>query len=665
MRARADILAATREHRRHADRVADELERGSAADAEWPPRIHPAFVIRLLQRSREYGEAASALREKLVAALQTRGQTVEDAIRSEGRHQASEQASIANLIGSLRLISSFDWSEFFESVSLVEQVLQRDPAGVYGRMDFRSRDRYRHAVEELADPTGDSQLRVALKSIERARQSAETSPDARSTHVGYYLIDSGRRQFERSVDWLPGARQRVRRLFFRFATAGYLGTIGGGTALLVGGALAYAYTHGWRGWQLWLLALLTAVPASEIWIQIVQRVISHLIPPRRLPRIEFDKVPPAFRTMVIVPTLLDSVPQVADLLAHLEVQALGNVDPHIHFAILSDFRDAPAETMPHDAEILAAARAGIEALNAKHAEGHGDRFFLFHRHRQWNEGEGLWMGWERKRGKIEEFNRLLRGATDTSFSVAVGDMAVLPQITYCITLDSDTRLPRDVARELIGIIAHPLNRPSFDPRVGRVTEGYGILQPRVSVTFTSAGGSLFARLYSGHTGVDPYTTAVSDTYQDLFGEGIFTGKGLYDVDAFSAALADSVPENALLSHDLFEGLFARVALVSDVELVDEYPSSVLTHARRQHRWVRGDWQILFWLFPFVPSRRGLQRNRLPLIARWKILDNLRRSLVPSTLLALLVAGWTVLPGPRWWFWTACVMGVLEIGRAHV
>jgi len=657
MRVRGDILAATREHRRRADRLADELE-GDAPAGEWPARIHPAFVIRLLQRSREYGDAAAALRHKLVTALQTRGQTVEDAIRSEGRHQASEQASIANLIGSLRLISSFDWSEFFESVSLVEQVLQRDPAGVYSRMDFRSRDRYRHAVEELADPTGDSQLRVALKSVERARQSAETTPDARSAHVGYYLIDRGRQQFERSVDWLPGPRLRLRRLFFQCATPGYVGTIGIGAGVLVGAALAYAHVHGWRGWPLFLLALLTVVPASELWIQIVQRVISHLIPPRRLPRIEFDRVPPAFRTMVIVPTILDSVARVEQLLAHLEVQALGNVDPHIHFAILSDFRDAAAETMPHDAEILAAARAGVEALNARYADGGGDRFFLFHRHRRWNKGEGLWMGWERKRGKIEEFNHLLRGATNTSFTVSVGDLKVLPQVKYCITLDSDTRLPRDVARQLIGIIAHPLNRATFDPRVGRVTEGYGILQPRVSVTFTSAAGSLFARLYSGHTGVDPYTTAVSDTYQDLFGEGIFTGKGLYDVDAFNAALADTVPENALLSHDLFEGLRARVALVSDVELVDEYPSSVLTHARRQHRWIRGDWQILFWLFPFVPSRRGLQRNTLPLIARWKILDNLRRSLVAPTLLALLVAGWTVLPGPRWWFWTGCVMAVL-------
>ena len=564
---------------------------------------------------------------------------------------------MANLIGSLRLISTFDWSEFFESVSLVEQILQNDPAGVYARMDFRSRDRYRHAVEELAEPTGEGQLQVARASVERARRVGERAPDSRAAHVGYHLIGGGRREFERSVAWVPGLRQRIRRLFFRYATAGYLGTIAAGCALLVGIALAYAYAQGWRGPGLLLLAVLTIVPASELTIQILQRIISAFIPPRRLPRLELTRIPSNARTVVIVPTMLGSVEGVHDLIAHLEVQALGNVDPQIHFAILSDFRDAATETMPHDAEILEAARVGIEALNARHAEGSTGRFLLFHRQRQWNEQEGLWMGWERKRGKIEEFNRLLRGATDTSFTFHAGDLRAIDGVKYCITLDSDTRLPRDVARELIGIITHPLNRPALDPRVGRIIEGYGILQPRVSVTFTSAAGSLFARLYSGHTGVDPYTTAVSDTYQDLFGEGIFTGKGLYDVDAFAAALQHSVPENALLSHDLFEGLHARVALVSDVELVDEYPASVLTHARRQHRWIRGDWQILLWLFPFVPSQVGLKRNTLPLIGRWKILDNLRRSLVPPTLLALLVAGWTVLPAPRW-FWTATVIGVV-------
>jgi cyclic beta-1,2-glucan synthetase len=656
LRTRADILAISRAHRLDADRLVGTLDTPGRDRARWPSQVHPAFVIRLLQRSREH-ETAAALRRELDAALASRGQTVEDAIRSEARHQAAEQAFMANLIGSLRLVSSFDWSEFFESVSLVEHVLRRDPAAVYGRMDFPSRDRYRHAIEELAEPTGEGQVRMALKSVERARQVAERIPDAREAHVGYYLIGAGRAQFERGIGWKPGAGVRCRRAFFRYATPGYLGTIGLGTAALVAAAVAYAYAHGTQGAMLAVVVLLTLAPASELTIQIIQRLIGRFIPPRRLPRLDLSGIPDSARTMVIIPTILDSVERARDLVAHVEVQALGNLDPNIHFAILSDFKDADSETLPLDALILEEAAAGIEALNAKHANGVANRFFLCHRTRRWNEQEGLWMGWERKRGKIEEFNRLLRGATDTSFVVAAGDPAILPLVRYCITLDSDTRLPRDAARHLIGIITHPLNRPSFDPAVGRVTEGYGILQPRVSVTFTSAAGSLFARLYSGHTGVDPYTTAVSDTYQDLFGEGIFTGKGLYDVDAFMAALEDSVPENALLSHDLFEGLHARVALASDIELVDEYPSSVLAHARRQHRWIRGDWQILLWLFPFVPTRHGFARNQFPHISRWKILDNLRRSLVAPLLLALLVAGWTILPGAHW-FWTAAVLAVM-------
>ena len=656
LRTRGDILATSRAHRLEADRLVDALETPAHARDRWPSHVHPALVIRLMQRSRER-ETAALLRHELDAALASRGHTIEDAIRSEARHQAAEQAFMANLIGSLRLVSSFDWSEFFETVSVVEQVLQRDPVAVYGRMDFASRDRYRHAVEELAEPTGEGQVRVALKSVERARQIAERLPDARDAHVGYYLIGEGRPQFERGIGWEPSAAIRLRRALFRHATAGYLGTIAVVTSALVAIAVAYARTHEATWPTLAAVVLLTLVPMSELTIHILQRLIARFVPPRRLPRLDLARIPGSARTMVIIPTILDSVARARDLVAHVEVQALGNLDPHIHFAILSDFKDADAETLPRDAEILAAAAGDIEALNAKYGDGGPDRFFLFHRTRQWNPREGLWMGWERKRGKIEEFNRLLRGATDTSFVLTVGDATILPQVRYCITLDSDTRLPRDTARNLIGIISHPLNRPSFDPSIGRVTTGYGILQPRISVTFTSAAGSLFARLYAGHTGVDPYTTAVSDTYQDVFGEGIFTGKGLYDVDAFTASLEDSVPENALLSHDLFEGLHARVALVSDIEFVDEYPSSVLAHARRQRRWIRGDWQILLWLFPFVPTRHGIKRNSFPLFSRWKILDNLRRSLVAPMLLALLVAGWIALPGAHW-FWTATVLAVM-------
>jgi cellobiose phosphorylase len=656
VRMHADVLAAQRRYREMADRLATRADSASIAGDIWPEEAHPAFVIRLLQRSQEH-EDPTALRRQVEVALAGKGHTIEDAITAEGRHQASEQAAMASLIGSLRLISTFDWSEFFESVSLVEQILHRDPAGVYARMDFRSRDRYRHAIEELAEPTGEAQQHVALASVEFARRFAERTPGARGTHVGYHLIGRGRPAFEASLAWVPRRAQRLRRLFFRWAAPIYVGAIGLGTALLLAAAVAYAWQQGGRGFWLLAVAILGAVPASEITIQVLQRLMSHLVPPRRLPRFDYEVIPRDARTMVIVPTILDSVERVRELAEHLEVQAAGNLDPHIHFALLSDFRDATSESQPQDAGILAAARDAITALNARYPGEAGGRFFLFHRKRQWNEAEQLWMGWERKRGKIEEFNRMLRGATDTSFTVQIGDLDVLPQVKYCITLDSDTRLPRDAARQLIGIITHPLNRAAYDPGVGRVTEGYGILQPRISVTYASAAGSLFARLYAGHTGVDPYTTAVSDIYQDLFAEGIFTGKGLYDVDAFMAALEDIVPENTLLSHDLFEGLHARAGLVSDVELVDEYPSSVLTHARRQHRWIRGDWQILLWLLPAVPSLRGLKRNALPLISRWKIFDNLRRSLVPSTLLALLVTGWTVLPGSPV-VWTAAVVAVL-------
>jgi cyclic beta-1,2-glucan synthetase len=657
LRTTADGIVAARRARARAAVLLARLDAGVEHPDLPPGPLDAAFVVHLVQHLREYGAQASPLRLELEERLRAQGLTVEDLIRGETRQQAREQVSAANAVTSLRLTATLDWSALVERVSLVEQVLQRDPAGVYGRMDFLSRDRYRQAVEDLADPSGESQQRVALAAVERARQAVEAdAADERKHHVGHFLIGRGRADFERHLGVRPRLPRRLRRFGFRHATALYLGSIALPTLLAALGAAAYA-----RSWEAapalaWAAALLAVLPASELVVTLVQRVAVTLVRPRRLPRLDLrGGVPPGARTMVIVPTILDSVERAREMVEHLEVQAIGNLEPHFHFALLTDFADAETAERPEDGAVLAAARTAIEELNQRYGEM--ARFFLFHRRRQWNPQEGLYMGWERKRGKIEEFNRLLRGAADTSYDVQVGDLSVLPHVRYCLTLDSDTRLPRDVARQLVGILTHPLNRPRFDPRVGRVTEGYGILQPRVSVTLASAAGSLFARAYAGHTGVDPYTTAVSDVYQDAFGEGIFTGKGLFDVDAFAAALSGRVPENALLSHDLFEGLFARAALVSDLELVDDYPSTVLAHSRRQRRWVRGDWQILLWLLPWVPAREGWRRNTLPAISRFKILDNLRRSLVAPSLLALLAAAWTVLPG-RPAVWTATVLAVL-------
>ena len=626
-----------------------------------PELLHVAFVDQLLQRMREYGAGAAELRKQLEERLAALGTTVEDAVRAEHQRQAMNHVSMENSITSLRLCATLDWNRYVERISLIEHVLQRDPPGVYVRMDFQSRDRYRQAVEELAEPTGEAQVRVALRAIESARQAAETQGlDSRAAHVGHHLIGPGRPDLEIDVAHHPRLKQRLKRGLFAHATFFYLGSVGLLTGLAVALAVAIARVEQAPPWTWVWVGALALIPGSDFAVALLQRLVHRIARPRALPRLDLrGGVPEAARTMVIVPTILSSVEGARALVERLEVNALGNMDPRIHFALLTDFPDAAAEHLPGETEALEAAVAGIHSLNTRYAPETADRFYLFHRARRWNASEGVWMGWERKRGKIEEFNRLLRGATDTSFVVQVGNPGILPQVRYCITLDSDTRLPRDVARQLIGVIEHPLNRPRLDPKLRRVVEGYGILQPRISVTMASAAGSLFARVYAGHTGVDPYTTAVSDTYQDLFGEGSFAGKGLYDVEAFATALEGRVPENAMLSHDLFEGLHARCALVSDVELVDDFPSSVLAHARREHRWVRGDWQILLWLLPLVPTHGGLERSRLPLISRWKILDNLRRSLVAPALVALLVSAWTWLPGSPLG-WTLAALAVLGV-----
>jgi cyclic beta-1,2-glucan synthetase len=658
LRRLADELLRTREARRAADIYVSRADDNRGVGV-LPSSADPAFIVQVLHRIREYGLRLSPVRIAVDDDLAARHLTAEETIRREHQRQGVAQVAVSNTVTSLRLCATLDWQEVVESVSLVEQVLQRDPAGAYGQMDFVSRDRQRRAVEELAERTGEAQVRVALKAVECARQAAaDGSTSDRAAHVGYHLLDRGRADLEDDVAYRPRPLTRARRFVLRHAPPLYLGSIAFLTAGLVAAAIAYGRAAGATPFAQVLIGCLTVLPASDLAIAFVQSLVTRLVGPTRLQRLDFSTgVPETARTMVVVPTMLTSAHGVDGLLEHLEVLALGNVDSHIHFAILSDFADTDTPDAPGDAALLDRACAGIDSLNAKHAPATGDRFFLFHRDRQWNVTEQAWIGWERKRGKLEEFNRLLRGASDTSFSTQIGRLEVLPLVRYCLTLDSDTRLPRDAARRLIGVMSHPLNRPRYDPRHGRVTEGYGILQPRVSVTMSSAAGSLFARLYAGHTGVDPYTTAVSDVYQDLFGEGLFTGKGLYDVDAFTEALEGRVPENTLLSHDLFEGLYARVGLVTDVEVVDDYPSSVLAHARRQHRWVRGDWQILWWLFPFVPTRTGIARNRLPLIARWKILDNLRRSLLPPGILLLLLLGWTTLPGHPG-AWTAIALAAL-------
>ncbi|MEP6947335.1 MAG: cyclic beta 1-2 glucan synthetase, partial [Acidobacteriota bacterium] len=611
-----------------------------------------AFVERLTRQLRDQDVAIAPAYEWLANKLQEQGSSIEQAIEAEFQSQASAQVTVGNIITSMRMLSAVDWRSFFESVSLIDPVLGADPAKIYSKMDFATRNHYRAVIERIAKRTKTDELTVAAKAVELAGAALLRDPsDQRHGHIGYYLIGQGVSEVENEFGYRPLVSESASSLVLRYPTFSYLGSAALLTALVTTLLISTAVYFG-AGYPLALIfGLLSLIPASELALNVVNWDLSLMITPSRLPQIETtDGIPEDARTFVVIPSLLTSRSVVEELVEKLEVYSLANHDDHIYFGLLSDLSDAATEELPEDAEIISLARERIEELNQKYEKAASQKFYLFHRRRQWNENEQKWMGAERKRGKLEEFNRLLRDDGNTSFTDLSVDRQFLRQIKYVITLDSDTQLPRDTARKLIGIAEHPLNHPEFDEQLQRVTRGYGILQPRVSISLTSASRSYFARIFSGNTGIDPYTTASSDIYQDLFGEGSFVGKGLYHVDAFSAALKDRVPENSLLSHDLFEGLYARSGRVSDIEFLDDFPTHFDTFSERSHRWVRGDWQIAGWIFPWIRNAGDkYKRNNLSTISRWKIVDNLRRSLVAPAIFLWLLAVWTVIPGsPLLW-----------------
>jgi cyclic beta-1,2-glucan synthetase len=601
------------------------------------PPLSNAFLAEMASGLQGLGPALVFPMTWLEQRLAERGQTVEHMFQLVSQSQAADQVSVGNSIGSLRLLGAIDWRTFVEAMSAVEQRLVLDPAGVYPAMDFATRDRYRHVVEEIARRSALGEGEVAQAAVTLAQAG-----DERRAHVGYYLVDAGRGALEQAVRMRRTLRLRLRRLVLRFRFAVYAGSIIGLTGAATWGLVVAAMARGLSGPPLAVAIALLVVATSQLATALVHWATSLLASPCILPRMDFSAGIPADQvTAVAVPTLLTDLAEVDSLLESLEVRYLANRDPNLCFALLSDFRDAPCEHMDGDDALLQRARVGVQALNARYLEaGRATPFYLFHRARLWNPCAGVWMGWERKRGKLEQFNEALRGAL-SPFDTIVGDVPRLRAVQYVIALDSDTHLPRGAARELVGTMAHPLNRPRFDARLGRVVEGYAILQPRVAITMASARRTRFARLFAGEPGIDPYTRAVSDVYQDLFEEGSYVGKGIYDVDVFQQAIGGKLPENRILSHDLLEGAYARAGLVSDVLLFEDYPSAYSVEVSRRHRWTRGDWQILAWLGNRVPGYGGARRVRNPIsaLSRWKVADNLRRSLVPMVLLALLVLGW--------------------------
>ncbi len=678
LRRLTDRIVRSRAEHQDANMLADNLL-GAGGQASIPPEtalrrferrsLPRAFVVQLIQRLRDVDPNMGPVLRWLDQRLAAQGTAADEIVRAEHQEQTAMNVTVRNIIPSMRLMTDFDWHEFVEDVSLPDQILRSDTN--FAEMDFATRDSYRHAIEDLSRGSRYSEIEVSEHVVHRIKRArSERSGDGqahenRRADPGYYLISSGREAFEHELGFRAPWKSRLVRLYMRSAAAAYLGTIGLATAMILALPLLHEREVGIGVWGLVLLGLLAAVPASDLAIALVNRLVTDLIGPRMLPRLELrDGVTEQLRTIVVVPALLTSQHDIEQLVERLEVHYLANSDGDLRFALLSDWMDAASESLDGDDELLAVAADGVGRLNKSHGptpDG-GERFLLLHRKRVWNESEGTWMGWERKRGKLRELNQLLRGGVHTTF-LPIGGRPVKapPGVRYVITLDADTRLPRGVACRLVGTMAHPLNQPWFSARVGRVVEGYGIVQPRITHSLPpDHERSLFQTLFSGPGGFDPYASAVSDVYQDLFQEGSFTGKGIYDVDAFEASLADRVPDNTLLSHDLFEGILARVALASDIELFEEYPSHYEVAAARQHRWVRGDWQLLPWIFGRGRAASG-ERSPvdIPAIGRWKMFDNLRRSMsAPAAFLALVAA--CLLPSASPWGWARFILATIAL-----
>ena len=666
MRRLAEQITAAQEIRQAADNLVDRVlqptqtgsdhpssERGLRVLADAVAALENAplpeiFAARIAQRLRGFDRTDTPLLDWLQARLQQQGLTMDDVVHHAQLRQGASNVTMRNIVTSMRLISEMDWPDFFEEVSLVDERMRA--GSNFGAMDFASRNLYRTTIETLARGSKLSEVGVADAAL--AFSDRDDPPALRDP--GHALIEAGRPDFETRIGYHPGLGLRLRRIAGRLGLPGYLSALAILSLALLALQALVLVQAGAPYPVVMILCLAGLAPTVEAASALVNLLVTRIVAPRRLPGLDLaDGIPPALRTLVAVPVLLDSTEDLAACIERLEVHHLSSTDGALHYALLSDGPDSDNETQPQDADLIAEATRAIARLNATYPSQDGNRFLFLHRRRQWNPAMGRWMGWERKRGKLTELNRLLRGATDTSF---MQPCAVPQDVRFVITLDADTRLLRDTVRRLVGKLAHPLNAPKVDATLGRVTQGYGILQPRVTPALpVGAAGSFYQRINASHGGIDVYAAAISDVYQDLFGEGSFTGKGIYDVDAFTTVLAGRVPDNTMLSHDLFEGNLARAALVSDIEVVEEFPARHDILAGRQHRWVRGDWQLLPWLLP----RKGAALAPITALGRWKMLDNLRRSLTaPLTLLAI-AAGW-LLPMPGAVTWTVLMIGLMAL-----
>jgi cyclic beta-1,2-glucan synthetase len=614
------------------------------------PPMDSAFVAELTRRLQEKGNALSLPLNWIEQRLSEESLSSNELVHQENQKQAADQVSISNSISSLRFLSTTDWREFVENTSIVEQVLRQDINGIYQQMDFYTRDNYRHVVEKIAKNSNLTEKGVAEMAIQLAKNNAEKTSEPRLIHAGYFFTGEGLVEMKQLAKMRSSTTDQCKKLFNKIPLLMYAGGIVVMSALVSWYLVYVMYKEGLVRWQLAVAAILIMLATSRLSVAIINWLASMIAKPFLLPRMDFSKgIPQQQRCMVVVPTILSSVDAINDLVEGLEVRFLANRDEHLQYALLTDFKDASTESLPDDELLAETVRNKIIELNRKYDRPSNDTFFLFHRTRKYNAKDKIWMGFERKRGKLSELNALILGRDQNFFSLIVGEEMVYRQVKYIITLDTDTELPRDAAWKMVATMSHPLNTAVYSQKKKRVINGYTILQPRVSNSLPQSNSSIYTKIHGNEPGTDPYTRAISDVYQDLFQEGSFIGKGIYDVAAFEEVLHNVLPDNSILSHDLLEGCYSRSGLITDIQLYEDYPARYFTDMQRRHRWIRGDWQIANWILPLVPgANKKIVKNPLSLLSKWKIFDNIRRSLVPQALLLLLLYGWIVSPAPLFW-----------------
>lgn len=613
------------------------------------------FCERLLKILRDNAIDNVKLYKWIDERLGVQGLNSEKMINSDHNKQINFQLSMGNCIIGIREVEGLNWKESFDKLNYLESILKEDPALVYPLMDFESRDYYRSSVEKIARNMGVSECYVGKKAIECAKESKSQDDEEYKNHVGYYIVDDGLSILKDNIGLKDRGLRRIVNYFKRHSFIYYSGTIIIGTLAIMALVISFSiqYDSNFALWRYILAAILILIPCSEIVISIFNWSVNNITEPSFIPKLDLaEGIDKENSTIVVIPTILNNAEKVKEIIEDIEVYYLANCEKNLYFALLGDFKDSTSEFQEDDEEILKAGLHYIENLNKKYCENGEEIFYFFNRFRKYNSKEKKWMGWERKRGKLVEFNKLLRGDKNTSYNTISGDINNLTKVKYVITLDADTQLIRGSAKKLIGAMSHILNRPVIYDNSNKVIRGYGLMQPRIGVSTLSANKTLFSKIFSGETGIDTYTSAVSDVYQDLFGEGIFTGKGIYDIDVFNKVLENEIPENAVLSHDLLEGCYLRTALVTDIELIDGYPSNYLSNAKRVHRWVRGDWQLLPWI---------KKNPKINAISRWKMIDNLRRSLLLPSIMILIALSFNVLPnGTDKWVLTALLALICPI-----